>query len=332
MTLVRFLLCSMLFAVAPAIASAQVCNGPGILSQFTATERQELDEMSRATRYGQGLYWRAERDGKTLHIVGTIHLPDPKLDAIAARVLPDLMRSEILLVEATLADQREMQNYLISHPEISTITSGPTLPDLLDEETWSAVVEAANARGLPGFMAAKMQPWFLSLTLSIPPCAAGAMASQEGGLDNLLMFNALSEMDIAPLESWQDTLALLSSGTMDEQLDALRLGIVPADLQNAFVVTLIDLYFAEESAKSWHLSRFSERFVPGIESDAFHALMDQVEETLLFARNENWIPVIEEYTREHDRIFIAFGAGHLPGDRGVLQLLAEEGWEVYREP
>lgn len=55
--------------------------------------------------------------------------------------------------------------------------------------------------------------------------------------------------------------------------------------------------------------------------------MAGAQETLLFARNRRWIPVIEEAAKK-EPIFIAVGAGHLPGEEGVIQLLRKRGYTV----
>jgi len=44
-------------------------------------------------------------------------------------------------------------------------------------------------------------------------------------------------------------------------------------------------------------------------------------------RNKNWIPLINDYIHKKPS-FIAVGAGHLPGQNGVIQLLKNEGYTV----
>ena len=54
-------------------------------------------------------------------------------------------------------------------------------------------------------------------------------------------------------------------------------------------------------------------------------------ELLFFKRNEAWIPHIEGYIQGQGA-FIAFGAGHLFGERGVLKLLEAKGHTIQRYP
>ena len=51
------------------------------------------------------------------------------------------------------------------------------------------------------------------------------------------------------------------------------------------------------------------------------------QENFINKRNQNWISVIEE-SINIEPTFIAVGAGHLYGEKGVINLLKEEGYEV----
>src|SRR5690606_16752598 len=48
---------------------------------------------------------------------------------------------------------------------------------------------------------------------------------------------------------------------------------------------------------------------------------------MLDNRNKNWIQKIIEFANEQ-RVFFGVGAGHLPGDNGVINLLRKEGYTV----
>ena len=317
-----------LFMTMPAMASA-LCSAEGFENLMAAEDLAELHTLSAQTPFGAGLYWTAEKDGTELVLLGTMHLPDPRHDALLARVAPDLERSDILLVEATLEDQAALQTQIANNPDMMMITNGPSLIDQLDETTWNIIREASIARDLPGFMAAKMQPWALSMTLAIPPCAMAAMTANDAGLDGMLMVRAAElNIPVAALEAWQDMLALLMAGTFEEQLAALRLSVVEPAIQDAMISTLMDSYFEGETAYGWHISKYVIDFMPDADPAEFDAQMQQLEDELLTARNQNWIPVIKNAVQSHDAVFVAFGAAHLMGETGVLQLLENDGWTV----
>ena len=317
-----------LFMTLPAMASA-LCTAEGFENLMAPEDLAELQSIAAQTPFGTGLYWSAEKDGTELVILGTMHLPDPRHSGLLARVAPDLDTADLLLVEATLQDQAAMQAQIANNPDIMMIIDGPSLIDRLDAATWDIIRDAALARGLPGFMAAKMQPWALSMTLAIPPCAMAAMTANEAGLDGMLMERAAAlEIPVAALEPWQDMLSLLMSGTFEEQLAALRLSVVETAIQDAMISTLIRSYFEGETAYGWHISQYVIDFMPDADPAEFDAQMKQLEDQLLTARNRDWIPVINEAVQSHDAVFVAFGAAHLMGETGVLRLLENDGWTV----
>ena len=61
-------------------------------------------------------------------------------------------------------------------------------------------------------------------------------------------------------------------------------------------------------------------------SDAELAAMDEM---LVFKRNSSWIPKFEQLFKQGN-VFVAVGADHLIGKRGVVSLLRERGFTVMR--
>ena len=50
-------------------------------------------------------------------------------------------------------------------------------------------------------------------------------------------------------------------------------------------------------------------------------------ETLIYARNDNWMKQMPEIMKQKSTLF-AVGAGHLPGERGLLAQLKKAGYTV----
>ncbi|NRB01555.1 MAG: TraB/GumN family protein, partial [Rhodobacteraceae bacterium] len=166
---------------------AALCTGSSFMDRITEAERAQIAEAVAATPYATGLHWTATKDDKTLHLIGTMHIADPRLQSVFDRTAASVDASELLLVEATAESEAEMQAAFAANPDMIFITEGPTLPELLDEETWQTLSEAVSARMVPPFLAAKMRPWYLSLTLAIPPCVIPELTAGERGLDHMLM-------------------------------------------------------------------------------------------------------------------------------------------------
>jgi len=57
--------------------------------------------------------------------------------------------------------------------------------------------------------------------------------------------------------------------------------------------------------------------------------LERFKDVLLYRRNADWIPKLEKLF-EQDKVFVAVGAGHLQGPRGVIELLKKDGYEIRR--
>ena len=64
-----------------------------------------------------------------------------------------------------------------------------------------------------------------------------------------------------------------------------------------------------------------------IEDSEFEAEIQGFQEEMLDKRNSSWIPIIEKAARTKPTFF-AFGAGHLGGPNGVINLLRQRGYTV----
>jgi uncharacterized protein YbaP (TraB family) len=311
-------------------ASAQ-CTGTSYLDTLEDDQRAAIAAAAADVAYGEGLIWEASKDDTQMVIVGTMHIFDPRLVPIYDSIGADIRAADLVLLEATPDDQRALQMMMANDPGMFLITEGPTLPDLLDEETWQLLSQATADRGVPAFMAAQMQPWYLSLVLAIPPCAMTELAAGIEGLDGMIARHAdHHDVPVAALESFTTLFELFQEGTIDEQIDLLRLSLYSPDLQEQQFVAMLDAYFAQDVGQLWEMSRFAVAELPGLDPEEAAALFDEMEELLLNQRNRDWMPVITAAAAEHDNVMLAFGAGHLIGDYGILQLLENDGWTLTR--
>ena len=326
--MIRHGLAALAFACLALPAAAQ-CTGASFMERLTAQERAEVAAAAADTPFAGGLVWTAVRDTRTITVIGTMHIYDARLAPVHARIAPLVKDADLVLVEATQDDEAALQAALMDDPSLMFLTEGPTLPEMLDDETWAALMDAVRARQIPVMLAAKMQPWYLSLTLSMPPCAMADLIGGRRGLDQMIMDDAAAAgVPVAALEPWMTMFTLMREGTLDEQLDMLRLSLLAPDVQSELFVAMLDSYFAGEIALVWEVSRIAGRYVPDLDATAAEQMFAEVEDKLLVSRNHDWMPVILKAAEAHDTVVVAAGAAHLPGKDGVLNLLAQAGWDV----
>ncbi len=329
----RSLALSLLLALAPlpALAFPAGCIGRDLVADLAEADLAALRAAADAVPYPQGNHWRATRDGQEVTILGTYHLSDPRHAATLERALPALEAATRLLVEGGPEEEAQLVAAMGQRPELILLPEGPTLIDLLEPADWAALSDALRARAIPPFMAARFRPWFVSVTLSLPACAARA-AMDEDGLDAMLIAAAQDlGIPVGPLEPWDTAFRIFEGMPMDSQIGMIRSALALEHEAEDFLFTLAEAYFREDSRLTWELMRRVSLTLPDATPEQVEAEFALMEEALMNGRNRAWIPVIEAAAAEGP-VLVAFGALHLAGEEGVLNLLAQRGWTLERLP
>lgn len=165
------------------------------------------------------------------------------------------------------------------------------------------------------------------ITLS-PPSAEGDMIPPTGEYPNASMLldcdRVVSYEGKLTIKAREKKMEIDGLETIDEQLAALYSDEVPyessfqfdqalEDLQNPLEF-LIKVYLNQDINLMLELMVLPEMGVSNLE-------------TFLFVRNENWVEKLPEMMKKNS-LFIAVGAGHLPGSRGIIQLLRDKGYTL----
>ena len=113
------------------------------------------------------------------------------------------------------------------------------------------------------------------------------------------------------LETLQFQMNMVNTVSNEEQMKMLLQGL---STNNSEFNKMLDAYLRQDLIGLGNLMNDAE-------------LSPEFNENLLLQRNRNWIPIISKLISEKPT-FIAVGAGHLPGEKGVLNLLREAGYTV----
>lgn len=311
---------------APILSAAGAeCVGPNLFYDLPAEEQAALRSAAESHPFATGNFWIAEKGERRMVIVGTYHMDDPRHAQSMAALGPEFERMSKLLVEAGPEEEKALVARLAREPELMFITEGPSLIDQLPAPTWEKLSTAMNRRGVPSFMAAKFQPWYASLMLAIAPCQMVA-GEQPKGLDGQLIETAEARgLPVEALEPYDMLFGLFDEFQDEDMVRMIDTTLAMDDWGEAMAVTLADLYFTGDARLMWELSRVYSYDLPGYSRAEIDAEFDRLEKVLMVNRNRAWIPVIEQAAEGGD-LMVAFGALHLAGEEGVLNLLADAGW------
>ncbi|SLN37172.1 TraB family protein [Roseovarius albus] len=324
----RRLIAAVLFAVSPQFAMAQAeCTGIDLIATLPANELAELEKQATALPYPEGIFWKATKGARSITIFGTYHFSHAQTQAHLEALKPVITEADAIYLEISNDKQDQMAREMADDPSMMFITEGPTLVDMLSEAEWQSYSQQMTDRAIPSFMAAKFKPLWASMMLGIGPCEMRNGAMEGGGIDTLIGdYAAELGNPSRSLEDFRVLMGMLDDLPQEDQLDMIRLSLDLPFSADDLSYTLKAQYLEQNIALLWEYSRkiSIEQGDEGAEED--FALL---EEKMLTRRNHDWIEVLTDPALPV-QVFVAFGAGHLPGKNGVLYLLEAQGYAIER--
>jgi uncharacterized protein len=318
----RALLTALFLLASPAAAD---CIGENLLTQMPADQRAALENAAAAVPFHEGNFWTATRAGQIITLAGTYHLEDPRHAASMAALAPSIRSARTVLVEAGPEDEAALKDFLARDPSVMILTD-TTLPEVMKPADWDRLSEALSRRGIPPFLAAKFQPWYISMMLAIPACSMPIGSGD--GLDGMVIKAARDHgITIRALEPFDTVLRIFDKLTRDEQIAMIHSALALEYRAADYTVTLADSYFEGQSRLMWELMRAETLALPGYTPQMVADEYAAMEEAMMISRNRAWIAVLEDAAAKGPA-FAAFGALHLPGTEGVAALLQARGWTL----
>lgn len=317
------------FAVAfqLALPAHAACTGVNLFDELPAEDLVQIEAATNAVPFPRGNFWRATRGEEVITIAGTYHLSDPRHQANLDRLLPHITSATTVLVEAGPDEQAALRDLMTNDPSLMLITDGPALNEQLPPDLWEDLASAMSARGIPAFMTAKFRPPYLMMILSLPPCAMTQMQKQSG-LDHMVIDAALAAgIPVRGLEPYDTVLTVFDALFDDDLARTMTAALALEPRSEDYFRTLVDAYFHGENRKTWELMRFLAYKMPEYTREEMDAEIQQMGKVMMENRNRAWIPVLTEAAADGP-VFAAFGALHLSGEAGVLNLLVDQGFVV----
>ncbi|MEM7120110.1 MAG: TraB/GumN family protein [Pseudomonadota bacterium] len=270
------------------------------------------------TNFDRGLLWRVEREGLPPSFVfGTVHVTDERVLDVPKPVTGALAQSKTAVFELIVTP--ELQAELAG---AMMFTDGTSLKQLTGEELFATTSDVAATYGLIPSVLNLIKPWALIAMFSAPPEETQRQALGHPMLDAWLQDEARRQnKKLLALEEPHEQIAALEGLELDHQLELLRATVEnKADVDRMFANTL-DLYLDRDLAGLQQLTQ--DEMAAGVGSD----VLDDFNQNLIISRNdtmaERLLPLMKD-----GGVFVAVGALHLPGDNGLLNQLADAGYDV----
>jgi uncharacterized protein YbaP (TraB family) len=248
---------------------------------------------------------------KPSYLFGTMHLlcaNDAKLSSNLQQVITN---ADEIYFEVDMDDIGQLLTGLTA----GTMKHDTTLHQLYTEEEYTRIKTFFDAHGM-GMqlqMFSHMQPMLVSALVyqTMLPCA------QADGMElSIMQLAHTKKKEIKGLETVAFQASVLDNIPYTQQAKELLSSIDSIETSTKETDEMIRLYKEQDIDKLLELSLKSEG---GTTSDLQDVMIDQ--------RNKNWADQFPDITR-NKQLLIAVGAGHLGGEKGLLNLLKEKGYTV----
>ena len=297
-------------AIASAVSAARVA--PRVLLALVTWALLALPAV--AQRYEQGILWRIERAGTAAsHVFGTVHVDDARVTKLPAPVARALGDSRSLTVELSLDPGNVM-----ALAGRMVLQDGRNLAGIAGAELYGKASALAGQLGLPEPALNLFKPWAVALMVMMP------QQNPENVLDFVLVRTATAQgKPVHELETVNEQVDVFEGMTEPDQVALLRYAVENYERMPRHTGRLVDAYLARDLAGMWRISQEDAR------RPETRRLNEVFVERVLYSRNQRMAERMEPRLAEGGG-FIAVGALHLYGDRGVLAELQRRGCRVTR--
>jgi uncharacterized protein YbaP (TraB family) len=270
------------------------------------------------------LFFEIQKNGQKAYVLGTSHI-DIKLEQFPQYVNDQLNAASTVAVETDLD---------VAQPGIAAVVSQPSpvsLKGQLSADEWNKLVTELAPTGvtedqLDHMYAAEASQRYLQVFMPKIGALRGSIFETLPFLDGYIATHALhNNQALEFLEPAQVQIDLIATMQTDTTFLKQVLG---------FEVTQeVKKYLMDQVAQAQvDGQNLMSGYFAGDYNLVFQSTVNQLAPSLkaplLDNRNTSWIPVINALIMKDGTEFIAFGAAHLGGPTGVIELLKADGFTV----
>jgi uncharacterized protein len=274
-----------------------------------------LPALAQAKRFNRGLLWRVRKAGAPpSHVFGTIHVGDARLADLPPQVRAALGSAQSLMLEF-LPNPYTRERFL----EAAMYQDGRTLEREIGAADFERVLEHLKPIGLAREFVNKMKPWGVLINLRSTGDAEALPPDSQ-----LLRLAGERRLPLRQIENVEEQIFTFDELAMESQVALLRHSLAHREELLALAERTLQAYLERDLARIWRLREDFIRRYPGVA--AHQAAMTK---RVVLDRN---VVMAFRMQRELRRgnAFVAVGALHLYGEKGVLALLESDGYRAAR--
>jgi Uncharacterized protein conserved in bacteria len=265
----------------------------------------------------KSLLWQVKSRDNTVYLYGTIHVGKPSFYPLPDAVENAFRQSARLAVEADVTDEVAMAAVM---PLLRY-----TPPDSLDTRLAKPILERLRTQlahyGIPYDGLRQMRPFMAGGLLSVAEFTRLGY-DHRFGLDGYFIEKAiLGGKPVLELESVEQQMRMLNSLSSAEQ-EAFLANTLTALESGKAAEQVAGMFNAWRSGNAALLEEGVKKASEGM------AMTEVLDEKMLYGRNPAMLSKIEIFLAGKQVHFVAIGALHLIGKRGLVEMLKTKGYEI----
>jgi len=269
-----------------------------------------LSSVQAANNFPKGVLWKIEYPGiSSSYLFGTMHVDDPRVTNLPSAVDRALRESKSLTLE-TNPDPANM----LSVAQKMIYQNGKKLETVIGKELFTRTSRELANYGFPPQMVQQLKPWAAAVTLSVPKPKTGIV------LDHAIYIESNKQgKTFYAIETIDEQLSIFTRLSERDQVELLKETVLELHLREKIFEAMTQAYLNRDLDKLLALSKENMPSNP--------KLADKLNKSLVTDRNLRMYKRIQSQLKQ-GKAFIGVGTLHLPGEKGLLQLLVNHGYRV----
>jgi uncharacterized protein YbaP (TraB family) len=259
------------------------------------------------------LLWEITGKGlaKPSYLFGTMHIlcaDDAKLSPNMKQIIKDCNQ---VYFEIDMDNMQELMGAM----KFLRMNDGAKISDLLTAEEYERVKSYfdKNKSQLPFSMMNRFKPYFVSSLIGEQLMSC----EEKNGMETMIMKESKPfKKEIRGLETTEFQASIFDSIPYKKQAKDLVSYIDSVDHYKNITAQMVNVYLKQDLAQ---LDKLMQQSDVG---------MNEYMDLMLYDRNRRWVQQMPDIMSREGSTLFAVGAGHLPGDQGVISLLKKAGYSV----
>ncbi len=259
--------------------------------------------------------WQVKKGNDLVLLGGTVHLLPAAEFPLPAEFETAFAQSSVLYLEAPVPDATDNKAMQAMMQQLQ-YPAGSGLKQKLSAAVYQQLVDYLKKFGTDAATLDKFKPGFVAVQLSLLEMSATGISGE--GVDAYFANKAKQQnKSVQYLETLDFQIQLIATMGEGYENDFIR-----QNLENTAELGPL----MHQSIKAWRLGDLQQ--IDELLLKDARAEDPKLFQQMFTQRNQHWLQQIQQMFGNQHKELVLVGAGHLPGNDGLLQLLQQAGYEV----